>query len=559
MPEANNTATFQGIEFDPKLSLKEIIEVTGSDPADYFKFRFRDCIVSSVTTAAGVTLDKPEQDQIVGAEVALEGFMVDVSPSAICAVIYASQLRLGRIAEGTVDTAVQSDLRLNVRPLRFNDITAAAHYLTSMRFEANAGASEIVRVLSGVGLQIGFNLNRFRKAVDSNGLPQSNGLTGDVHGFIRVKPQAWMQRLRLINRRLVASPGISQEPIVEKTFLTDGVPNPIPRIMDIDGQYDISLSEKWIAIRPLDFVPYLDYEYQTPTSKGVIEKYYVYFDTGASEVYVGDFFGTHEEIQKTGGLLWFRIPDRIDGTEKLKIDVVMPSKQRRPLMVESNFDIEITGDRALKIGSVEAAKMEAVVYQDNLPASGVSVSFKERNDGRSPTVATATGSAITDKDGLVAFTVNAADLDDLKGVIDPVTNAPMVKAPLDRQYGSTILITIPNPLRRSSIEQLELCVRVLPKIALERIPAPISYSKDIEPYLGYHQRFFPWLHTRHSGSGYRRFLDIGNLESVANHIDEMLRRLDMPDSSPLKMPRSRDAPIGLADALRRWLSENLVS
>jgi hypothetical protein len=188
-------------------------------------------------------------------------------------------------------------------------------------------------------------------------------------------------------------------------------------------------------------------------------------------------------------------------------------KNERHLSAEQSANLNALSSMHLKTAR---ARFQAThVKQRRAKKSGLPVgkssAYSSRNqraycdDGRSPTVATATGSAITDKDGLVAFTVNAADLDDLKGIIDPVTNAPMVKAPLDRQYGSTILITIPNPLRRSNIEQLELCVRVLPKIALERIPAPISYSKDIEPYLGYHQRFFPWLHTRHSGSGYRRF------------------------------------------------------
>jgi hypothetical protein len=71
-------------------------------------------------------MDK-QSDAIIGQNVDISGIMPDVSPSAIYAQLFAEKLRIDRtILTGNVHKAVQLDLRLNIRPLGFDDQTAAA-------------------------------------------------------------------------------------------------------------------------------------------------------------------------------------------------------------------------------------------------------------------------------------------------------------------------------------------------------------------------------------------------------------------------------------------------
>jgi hypothetical protein len=73
--------------------------------------------------------------------------------------------------------------------------------------------------------------------------------------------------------------------------------------------------------------------------------------------------------------------------------------------------------------------------------------------------------------------------------------------------------------------------------------------------LGYYVRFFPWIHTRHSGTGYRRFFDLENFESIGSHVDEIIRRIGLPDDDEQKMPRSRYLPIGVAAIIEKWRAD----
>src|SRR4051794_31391365 len=93
MPEYNNSPKLPGVAFDPNLTLDDIKPIAGSDPADYFRFRLQNCAVTAITWSDGK--EEPSDAELIGQPVELTGFMVDISPSAICAVIYAGRLRLG--------------------------------------------------------------------------------------------------------------------------------------------------------------------------------------------------------------------------------------------------------------------------------------------------------------------------------------------------------------------------------------------------------------------------------------------------------------------------------
>jgi hypothetical protein len=246
---------------------------------------------------------------------------------------------------------------------------------------------------------------------------------------------------------------------------------------------------------------------------------------------------------------------------RLAIDALLPGGQRQPLMIESDWDIELEGDRGITLASGDSRTVNATVHFKNRPSSGTTVSLSSNNDGRSPTVAEITsGTSVTDSRGVFSATVSAKDLNRLGNIPDPVTKSTIDKAALDRNYGNNCTLSIRNPLRRSAskAERIQLCVRVLHKIDPATLTSPVTFHETVKPLLGYHLRFFPWLHTRHAAGGYTQFLNLSDYASVSSHIDEILTRVQLPDDDPQRMPRSRDLPVGTIDVLKRWRDEGLV-
>jgi hypothetical protein len=562
MPEYNNDPKGQQVGFDPGKDLNAVKAFAGSDPADYFRFKFDDCKVTSIAWSDGK--QSALDDELIGRPVNLTGFMVDVSPSAICAVIYAGRIDLGGAASGAMAAAFQSDLRLNVRPQGFGDVTAAAHYVAdiTLKKQGMTNSPALDSLCAESRLEIVLQLNRYTDAVDSSGQVQPRGLIGDVYGFIRRKgPNKTANGARLKNRRFVAHPEIGKCPAIEEAFLTSTGGTPLIRITDIDGYYDIDRDAKSLVVRPLDFIPFLDFNYSTPTSAGVVKQYMVYAVIDGSKTDIKSFFGTHEEMLATGGAIVVDLSERQGdlATLSLGVDVITLSDERYPLMIETEWDLELNSPRGLKLASRAVQRIGVTVYRNNLPVGGIQSSSRSRNDGRSPTVADIqpVNGGISAADGLVEFDITAKDLMNLGNAADPVTGQVINRVPLDRQYGNAVYVAIPNPLRRTAAktEEVEICVRVLLVFDVASIAGRCSFQRDVEPMFGYYIRFFPWLHSRHSGTGYRRFFNLEDLQSVGAHIDEMIRRLRLPDDHEDKMPRSRDLPVGVVEVLNKWRAD----
>jgi hypothetical protein len=502
MPEYNNDPKGEKINFDPAEDLNTVKAFAGSDPADYFRFRFQGCKVTSITWSDGKR--SAADDVLIGRPMDLTGFMVDISPSAICAVIYAGRIDLGGLASGTMTPAFQSDLRLNVRPKGFGDVTAAAHYEADITVEKKGATNSpaLDSLCEESRLEIVFQLNRYTDAIDSSGQVQPRGLIGDIYGFIRRKaPEKAANGVRLKNRRFVAHPDIGKSPAIEKSFLTDTGGTPLMRISDIDGYYDIDVDAKSVVVRPLDFIPFLDFDYSTPTSVGIVKQYIIYAAAGGTKIDLKSFLGVHEEMLATGGAIVLDLSDHKGdlATLSLGVDVMTPNDERLQLMIETEWDIELNSPRGLKLASKAVQRIGATVYRNNLPVGNVPTSTRSRNDGRSPTVADIqpVNGGMSAADGLVEFDITAKDLMNLGNVPDPVTNQVINRVPLDRQYGSTVYVAIPNPLRRTvaKTEEIEICVRVLPVFDVASIAGPCSFQRDVEPMFGYYTRFFPWIHT----------------------------------------------------------------
>src|SRR3954454_6342945 len=93
MPEYNNSPEFTKVDFDPTLPRDQVIKTCGCNPAHYFKFRFEEVRVTNITYCDGSV--NCGDDPMLRQPVELDGFLVDVSPSAINARLFAGRMSVG--------------------------------------------------------------------------------------------------------------------------------------------------------------------------------------------------------------------------------------------------------------------------------------------------------------------------------------------------------------------------------------------------------------------------------------------------------------------------------
>ena len=559
MPEYNNNPANPGVAFDPARTPEQVMALCGCDPGRYYEFEFVDVEISQATLATGeaVTAGEP----LVGRRLDLRGMLPDVSPSAIGAQLFGGRLALEGVVDGKVRTAFQSDLRLEIRPLGFTDESAAAHFTTIVDVGQwqDPGSSAAAAALSDAReLELHFNLGRYTR-LDNPIAGDDARLTGDVYGYLcpAPRPPAPGAR-RMRGRRLVRHPQLAQAADLEQVFLLETGTTPLMRISDIDGTYDVLADEGLVALHNLHYTPFLDRDHTTPTSAGIVKEYVVAL--GPHEL--GRYRGDREELQRTGGLLVFALPDGVaaDNDLTLSVSAVKPDDSVHPLMLESEFDIVLESDRCVTLGSRGSADVVARVYRRQLPAAGHRVMLRTQpQNRRSPIVAAVASSQVTtDQDGVARASIQAIDLLATGGVFDPVVQQPLEALPRDRYFGNYAYLAIANPMRpvQPAVEEVEIAVRVVH--AVGEPPATPSFARDVLPLFTYYLRYFPWLHTRRSGAGYRRFLDLGDYDSVSDRAQEIIRRLELADDDPAKMPRSRDFPHGGVELIKRWFESGMA-
>ncbi len=275
---------------------------------------------------------------------------------------------------------------------------------------------------------------------------------------------------------------------------------------------------------------------------------------------VGTFSGRHEEMVGRGGLVVLPLPDAVDLAGRGRMEVVaVRGDDHVPVASETEWDLVLESDRGLTLASTGSATVSARVYHRNHPASGQRVRLvTQAHNRKSPIVASLVGDeVVTEESGRVHATVQAADLTAMGNVPDPVTEGPATSLPWDRYYGNYVFLTIDNPLRRNpwreeATEVVELAVRVLHRVDPDRLPAQPSWERDVRPLFAYQVRYFPWLHARRDKGRWTRFLDLDDVDAVRSRAPAILNRLDRTDDDFLKMPQSRDFPVGGVDVLRRW-------
>jgi hypothetical protein len=119
VPVRNNIPELQYEPFDPEKDLDDVMDLCGCNPSKYFEFKFKNAQINQITYANGD--DTSTEDPLVGKLVDLNGLLVDVSPSAICAQLFAGKLNISNNLRGKINTPSQSHLRHNIRTRKFDD------------------------------------------------------------------------------------------------------------------------------------------------------------------------------------------------------------------------------------------------------------------------------------------------------------------------------------------------------------------------------------------------------------------------------------------------------
>ena len=562
MPGYNNHPSRGAVAFDPDKPKKEVVALCQCDPSRYFELGV-EAVSRQVSDRGGATVTTG--DPALGLPIRLSGLFPDVSPSAVCSQLHAGRLTVGGSAlVAGVRKSCQSLVRLNVRSEGFSDETVAGHLDALVDISALRGPTGS-RFFSELGeadvLQLYLHLNRFNR-VDAR--PPEEPLTGQVFGYLCPADRQADADMGLLRRRkLVAHPGLPDQGWAFDTYLAAPAPTgPYPpHWIDIEGFYELVAGGRTLALHYLDFVPYLDRQRSTPQ----VDHYVVRWQSSTTTVELGRFSGTHEEMARTAGLVLLPLPAGVDPANGGTLEVhAVRGGEHLPLVAETAWDLVLEGDRGLTLPSAGAAAVSARVYHRNRPVPGHPVRLVgEAANRRSPIVARFTREQLlTDDSGRVQVTVQASDLTAMGGVPDPVAGGVAGSLPWDRYYGNFLYLKIDNPLRRNpwrqeATEVLELAVRVLHKVEPDDIPAQPSFERDVKPLFAYMVRYFPWLHVREVAGRYVRLFDVDDLEDMRSIASQVVSRLTLPDHDPLKMPRSRDFPIGGEAVVQRWIDTGM--
>jgi hypothetical protein len=563
-PAYNNDPGNGPIRYDPSTPRDEVITICGCNPSRYCDFRFEDVAVNLATYADGTTDD--DSDPAVGQPLVLKGFLVDVSPSSINARLFAGRLGVGTALDGWLDPADQSDPRLSIRPLGGSDETIAAHYETRFVINNNVPISGS-RYFEELGerdeLEIYFQLNHWT-LLENQSASSFERLTGDVYGYLRPKPPAAdADGLRLSNRLLITHPKLDYR--LTEFVVSPSTSPPDISVSDIDGTYDLLREEQLVALRYLDFIPFLDRDRQTAD----VDSYLVSLQNHAGDLRydLGMFDGDVPEMRKCGGLVHLGLPKGVDVDGLWLVIEAIKNGQPLPLVRESEWDLQLlplagsNRERTLTPrgvvlpfgGSIE---IRVKAFRHNRPAAFQTVRCLPPDDnGRSPVVNSFTAAtAMTGADGVATLSVQSKDIRCTSPRHHRFSGEDLLHFPMDRFFGNPLIAQIDNPGRRFSggVEQVKIAVRVLHEIRPADMPAVPSFERDIKSLFSYHTRYFPWLHVRDDGKAFDRFLDLDNLDDFCAYVDLILHRLELDQNERHKMPRTRDFPIGGIDLIRRW-------
>jgi len=552
MPGYNNWAFNGTKQFDPSLNVNEVISICHCNPSHYFEFSFKNVKINQITYDNGN--NDFENDTIIGKSVNLSGIMADVSPTAPCAQIFSDYIEIENSIKYKFNMSSQSSSKHCIITEPFSDETTSANFEKQILIETlnKQINSHFIDEIKGNNFEIYFHLNHYIR-YDNHNVPESDKFTGDVYGYIRESvPSTDNSGLRIKKRKLIAHDSLSRDNYLGQIFLSNSfIDNDKPSI-DIEGSYDI-VSDKFIHLRYLDFIPFLNREYRTPD----INKYIVYIiDEKEVKTQIGEFHGTREEMLRSGGLLVFKLPLSKIKKFQLLVEAVKENVFSDPLMLESKWDIELETERGVKVPSGDFHTISATVYYNNLPIKNHKVYLynEEENFRSSPIVASFEFSEVfTNENGRITPRIKAVDLCNANQLFDPVTKEKYDELPIDRNYGNYVYLSIDNENTKDHKEIIEIPVRVLHKVSHESIVSnEIKFKTHVLPLISYYIRYYPWIHVIQNGEYFKQFLDLTDYKDVVKNIDIIINYLSKDESDPKKMPRSRDFPIGGLELVKKW-------
>jgi hypothetical protein len=532
------------VKFDKNLTPTEVHERLLCDPIKYFEFEFSEVYVRRITYDDGSCTDRDGiYDPIVGERVMLRCLLVDVSPHLERGQFFAGEFRIVDAMIGKANRALQSKVYTNIRSKDVRGFfSAAAHFETTLYdiyslegpgiSKANSRYLKEVKDLLG-NLKIYLHLSRYDVSRNQ----------GNAYGYIsRAVPEANNDGVRLNARPLIVDSNLSTE--VYNDFH-------LPDI--IEGSYDILDIEHMLALRYLDFVPFVDRNYHSPVGY----KYFVRLFDGQKEIDTKmnfEFSGYHNEMLQSGGVQIFLIPKEVTDLSNLTVKIRVKKndwKSESSLMVEPKWDLALDDNhKAIKIGSRRQSPINARIYYNNqLATQPVKVYFESQENESSPVVAQFTKQEDTISSGNISAIIQAHNLEHSEEIVDPVTrDDPITKGklyenlPWDRYYGNVVSIKIGD--RIDPVAQSDIRVRVLHTVNPDDIPKnKISFKNHILPLFSYYLRYYPWLHVAVVRCQYRQFLDLNDASAIKEEISEITNRLERDDDDWHKMPRSRDFPI----------------
>ena len=505
-----------------------------------------------------------------------------------------------RFKPNDISFSLQSDLRTIIRTDRLHDdfdnmFLPSAYFhmkLNNVNIQNNIlRNSRFIEELNNTSeLEFYFHLSRFKSKTGRDSISPNEG---DVCGYMcHITPNMSAADIRLKSRRLVIDPKINSTikndfKITDRDYdglYEDGV------FYDLDGSYDIFENDRFFILRYMDFLPFVEFDERTREYTLPDEyKYALQFvraDSQPIEVENGTFELNYRKMQTNGGIGVFKFPEGVLTNDEVTLIVqVIKNGNIQTLMIEPEIDFVLESERGIVMGSRESYDIFARVYKRNRKASEHPFILSTIEPPNSPTVAYFRGTLEIDSEGRpkkdpkngkfiykekelkttsegeIRGVIQAIDLESER-VYDPITSPKTgdvlnLKDAWDRHFGNFVSIKIKRDVRDNNsniLYEVKIPVRVLHVTNPDTIPVnELSFSKHIKPLFDYYIRYYPWLHTRKSDSGYYEMIfDIYDPNNVRDKFQKIVDRLRLKDTKKNKMPRSHDFPIKGDMLIERW-------
>jgi hypothetical protein len=314
-PLYNNSPLQPEKYFDEKLSPLDVKKrvTEGVEPLQYFEFEFYNTYIKKITYDDGTSVSSAKEDPIIGKEVKLKGLLVDTSPHLIRGRLFAGEIRVLDFILARLNLAVQSDLFRTVRGSGTGGIRSISADFESSLYQIDALKNEFVTEENDQ-LKIYYNVNSF----------DFSTLEGKVYGYLGPSvPTENKQEVRIQERRLLLDHSIST--ILKRDFnIKDSDLEPVDNIQrkDLEGSYEILEDKKFVILRYLNFIPFINYNHVPPhgyTFSVVMLENGKQIDIPYRiNIEVND----ENKISRDGGTCIFRIPENIVELDKFSIAVI---------------------------------------------------------------------------------------------------------------------------------------------------------------------------------------------------------------------------------------------